>query len=330
VTWPFWKRFVIVALVLLVAMLPPVGASLLWTPEIRGIAVLGFIPGIVGTLKVRWQHGVLLSVVLGAAGAVAILVHDTPALGALLMATLGAAVGLAALRGVHASVLMVPLAAEFLLVSPPPLAGWSMAADAGIAYALTVGAIVLLSGVWTSTLFGVLGRRLPRPPLEPLPREQALTYAVALTVAAAATTYVVLQWYPDGLGAWLIMTVLLLLQPDPHKALRKTVQRVAGTILGVSAAAILLVITDSAALHHALGSLLLVFAMSMHTKPYWRFVSVLTPAIVLMASTGADGVAVDAWRLGWTLAGAALAVVVTLVVNGVLVGRGRRRSPRPA
>lgn len=328
--WPFWKRFVVVALVLLAAMLPVVGVSLLWVPEILGIAVLGFLPAIVGTLKVRWRLGILLSVVLGIAGALAVLVHDTPALGALLMAGLGAAAGLAALRGVHTCVLMVPLAAEFLLVSPPPLAGWSTVGDAGIGYALAVGAIVLLSGVWTSALFGVLGRRLPRPPLEPLPREQALTYAVALTVAAAVATYVVLRWYPDGLGAWLIMTVLLLLQPDPHKALRKTVQRVAGTILGVLAAGLVLVVTDSAAFHHALGSALLVLAMSMHMKPYWRFVSVLTPAIVLMASTGADGVAVDAWRLGWTLAGAALAVVVTLVVNGVLAGRSRRRSPHPA
>lgn len=329
-TWPFWKRFVVVALVLLAAMLPVIGAALLWTPEILGIAVLGFIPAIVGTLKVRWQLGVLLSVVLGIAGTLAILVHDAPALGALLMAVLGAAVGAAALRGLHASVLMVPLAAEFLLVSPPPLAGWSTAGDAGIGYALAVGTIVLLSGIWTSALFGVLGRRLPRPPLEPLPRGQALTYAVALTVAAAAASYVVLRWYPDGLGAWLIMTVLLLLQPDPHKALWKTVQRVTGTILGVSAAGILLVITDSAALHHALGSLLLVVAMSMHMKPYWRFVSVLTPAIVLMASTGADGVAVDARRLGWTLAGAALAVVVTLGLNGIVAVRSRRRSPGPA
>lgn len=330
VSWPFWKRFAVVGLVLAATMAPVIVASLLWAPEVRGIAVFGFLTGIVGTLKARLRLGVVLSAILALATVAAVLSHVHPAFGALLMAALAAAAGLAAMRGLHTPVLMVPLAVEFLLVSPPPLAGWEQPADAGVAYALAVGLVVLLGGLWASAFFGVLARRLPRPALEAVPRGQALTYTVALTVGASAATYIVLRWYPDGLGAWLIMTVLLLLQPDPHRTLHKTLQRIAGTIFGVAGAAAVLLLTESVALHHALGSILFLLALSVHTKPYWRFVTVLTPAIVLLASEGADGIVVDERRLTWTLAGAALAVVVTIAVNGVLAARSRQRAPSPA
>lgn len=326
-SWPFWKRFVVIGVVLAAAMVPVAVGSLLWAPQIRGIAVFGFLVGIVGTLKDRLRLGAVLSALLALATVGAVLAHDHPNLGALLMAALAAGAGLAALHGLQLPVLMVPLAVEFLLVSPPPLAGWEHPADAGVAYALAVGLVVLLGGLWASAFFGVLARHLPRPALEPISRDQAVTYAVALTLGAAAATYIVLRWYPDGLGAWLIMTVLLLLQPDPHRMLNKTLQRIAGTILGVVGAATVLLLTDSSALHHALGSTLLVLTLSMHTKPYWRFVTVLTPAMVLMASRGTDGIAVDESRLTWTLAGAALAIVVTIAINGVLVARSRRARP---
>lgn len=326
---PFWKRYAIIGLVLIAAMLPAVVVSLLWAPGVRGIAVFGLLVASVATLKSDWRLGTALSFVLAGAGTLAVLTHDRPGLGALLMAALAAAAGLAALRGLQTPVLMVPLVAEFLLVTPPPLAGWGPPVEVGAAYAFSVGLVLLLSGIWCTAFFAVLGRRLPKSPPEPVLRGQALTYTAVLMIGAAATTFMVLRWYPDGRGAWLIMTVLLLLQPDPHKMLHKTVQRVAGTLFGVVAAAVFLVLTDSVVLHHVLGSVLLVLALSVHTRPYWRFVTVLTPAIVLMASKGADGISVDERRLGWTLAGAAFAVAVTLTVNGLLALRARHRPPDP-
>lgn len=77
----------------------------------------------------------------------------------------------------------------------------------------------------------------------------------------------------------------------------------------------------------ACGRWVLFLALGVHTRPYWRLVTVLTPAIVLMASKAADGLSVDERRLAWTLAAAAFAVAVTLVVNGVLAFRARHRSP---
>ena len=98
---PFWKRYVTITLVLIAAMLPAVVVSLLWVPGVRGIAVFGLLVASGATLMRDWRLGVTLSLMLSVAGTLAVLSNDLPGLGALLIVTLAAAAGFAALRGLH-------------------------------------------------------------------------------------------------------------------------------------------------------------------------------------------------------------------------------------
>ena len=58
-------------------------------------------------------------------------------------------------------------------------------------------------------------------------------------------------------------------------------------------------------------------------RPYWEYVTVLTPAVILLSASGVDRVRVAEDRVGFTLIAAAVALLIALGVKAILV----RRAP---
>jgi uncharacterized protein (DUF983 family) len=58
-------------------------------------------------------------------------------------------------------------------------------------------------------------------------------------------------------------------------------------------------------------------------RPYWEYVTVLTPAVILLSASGVDRVRVAEDRVGFTLIAATVALLIALGVKAVLV----RRAP---
>jgi uncharacterized membrane protein YccC len=140
----------------------------------------------------------------------------------------------------------------------------------------------------------------------------------ALRAAVIATPVLAWTMLHGGLFAhWATITLVLCLQPYFSATWTRTAARVAGTAIGgLFAAGIGLLAQTQIEL--ALAMLpLTVFAFSIRSVSYGVFIAALTPMVVLLVEQigpGADELHIAFLRVGFTLAGGALAVFGNLVL----------------
>lgn len=172
------------------------------------------------------------------------------------------------------------------------------------------------------------GDRPPAPPrvhpgeprgLAAALRDAALTRSPALRhgvqVAAAAIVALVLARVlsPEHMS-WIVVTTIAVLQPYPGATFGRILERVAGTILGCSVAALLVT-----AFHGALAltiAMVPLSAAAVVTRPrsYRLFVLFLTPVFVLMADHLHASWATLLARIGDVIVGGAIALAATAVL----------------
>lgn len=145
-------------------------------------------------------------------------------------------------------------------------------------------------------------------PLEPIPPMMAWRHAVAagVTAGAATTTVVALDLRH---GYWMVLVLALVLRPSLSETAEQARGRVIGTVAGlVAAVALVLILPIAAALALAALCALLSVAYAL-TKDLVRQTFFAMPGLVLLASSGLAGRAVDVAveRLVFTLGATVLA-----------------------
>jgi uncharacterized membrane protein YccC len=149
-----------------------------------------------------------------------------------------------------------------------------------------------------------------------------LVYTTTITVLCTASTLGVLIWWPGSNGAWLVLTLLVLTQFGRDAHVKRTLHRVAGTVVGVVIAGIVASVSGSEAMLLGIGLVLLVITMVIMLSPhsYFLYSVFITPTVVLFTSSSiADVTTTDAQRLAFTLIGAAL----ILLASGIALGWAR-------
>jgi uncharacterized membrane protein YccC len=217
---------------------------------------------------------------------------------------------------------MVPIFASFLLVAPPAVPPLS-AIPAGF----IAGGVLALGGFWGTAITRVLlGHRLPSVDRKKLGPRAATAYGVIMGVILGVAAWAVLSYAKFHEGAWLLLTLIILLQPSPHDTFAKSLQRMAGTVAGALIAFILILVNVEETFALIMGGLLIFGALALRyvlKRPYWEYVTVLTPAVILLSATGADRMRVAEDRVAFTLIATAVALLVALGVKAFLV----RRAP---
>jgi uncharacterized membrane protein YccC len=149
--------------------------------------------------------------------------------------------------------------------------------------------------------------------LEPLrdnlnPRSLIFRHALRLGVAAAAATALT-----HGLrlshGYWVIITVIIVLQPYAGLTLQRGLQRMLGTVLGAAlAAGLVALVTDPAVI---LLAIVLLFAVAICVQPLSMpaFQVLLTPALVLLAELQSGDWHLAGLRIANTVLGGVLALL---------------------
>jgi uncharacterized membrane protein YccC len=186
--------------------------------------------------------------------------------------------------------------------------------------ALVLAAVALVGGLWGVLAGMFIAQRMPRKPPVPSSFHLALTYGLTLGIVTGAAMAVVVAMQLQHGGAWMILTIIVVAQPGLHRTWTKTRDRLIGTALGFAIAlAVGLVITQTTLV--LLAGLLFMaisaFILLESGRPYWQFVTFLTPAIVLVEGAGTDVVATDMARIWFTVLGAAIAVAVLFVFRAV-------------
>jgi hypothetical protein len=279
-------------------VLPVVLAFLAGGAVAAGGAGLGAVLAFLLALFSGWRRAAYFVVPTLAAAGLSALSSGTP--GWLVgLAVLGLLTGVLATRG-----LLVPLA--FMGIS------WSVSQPTDPAGDLVV---LLLFAAIASTYTILLARRIGVPadtgPVTVTPRN-AVIGGIGLAIAAGLAGFIAQQWDNDN-AYWLPMTIFLLAIPVPGATLSKrAVTRVIGTAVGVGAAGLVSVVIGAPALNYVLafGALVLTLAVP---NPRW-FNAATTAFAIVLALTSTSGVDVGGSRLGATVAGA----IIVIVIAGVL------------
>lgn len=309
-----------VLLLLFLLMIPGIALSIWVLPEAAGPFVIGTLPAITAVTHVGSRLGAQLAVVTGLLGGAAILLQGQPWLAGLFVGVIAGLAGRFARRGLESPVLMVPVVVAYLITEPGKFevgktvmpGSWQMAG---------LTALVLLGGgLWAALLGLLLMRKLPRPPREQVPAADARPYAWAVGIASGLATVVAVLWAPGSSAAWIVLTVILVIRPTRHEMWHKTRDRVLGTIGGGLLAGVVLLTLDFVGAPYglavALGLVVLAVGLAAQAHlPYWKYVFIITPGVILLEGTPNSGLALDLARVGFTVAGAILALLVAVAVR---------------
>lgn len=305
------------------AFIPGLALTAFGLSGLASITTLAALAAMIPALLAPRSITIATIVAVGVASALAVPAATTPWLAALVVGVLGVGAGLASRVNASGVVVLAPISVIFLIATPPQLP------DEGMPGWLLAGLLAGGSALW-GALAGLLIRRLrPRAshdPASPLAWRRVRIYAITLGVVLSAAMYVVVAFDWQHGGGWFAMTFLLILEPYVQDARAKTLQRAYGTIAGFVIAIVLyLIFRDYPAALYVLGFAAAVAALTLRyatTRPYWQYVSLLTPAVVLLEGvrTSITETAVD--RLGFTL----LAVVLAIVLEMILAPLDKRLS----
>lgn len=245
-----------------------------------------------------------------------VFVHGDPLSASLVMGVSCYVAATTARRGIQSPVLLVPATMAIVLVRPPDLP----APFASNAYlAILVGG-VLVTGVWAALVVHIFTRRLPKAEANPVDIAHVWRYAITMGVIVTVTTYIVVKYYDETYAGWLIIAMIVVLQPTSHETLKMAFQRSLGTVGGALVAVVIAELSGSSTLELSLG--MLVFAVGLTVRldvPVWQFVGLVTIAVVLFNSASTDPRTVSLDRVGYTVIGALIVVAIATVYS--MLGR---------
>lgn len=308
-------------LALLIAPLALIGVA--FDSGIALAALPGVAVGFVITLQARSVRvGLIAVAMMSALAFVSTLASASTVASVLWLGLVGVAYGLSGLRGWHRLTMQMAIWCAYIVVNPLQAnAASKLSAIGPVGLSLTAAAITAAATLAAGVVMAILVDRIkgasPARPLAPLLPAQAWAFAIACGALLAIGAAVVLESARFPAGEWLLLTVIVLLQPDRHATLRHTAERIAGTLSGVVAAAVLALALGDGPLTIVLALVLMVAAFAWLQMPnrYWAYVGLFTSGLVLLSAPPGEADALAAARLGFTIAGALAVVVATLLVS---------------
>lgn len=309
------ERNLILNVVALVAavMLPSVVLSAVDWKDVAGIASLAAVTCFIAGTLADWRVALWLAVPLAVASALGFAWAHNPWLAAILMAIIAGARGVATKWGLSGALTTAPISVAFLIAQPPE-------PSSRLPDVIFVGLVVLAAGLYATLMVYLLRNTtaaIPKTP--PLASARAWAYGILLGVLVGVATWFVVYFKLGHPGGWIVLTLIIVLQPYVKDGLAKAMGRAGGTVLGFLIALGVGSITHSPVIISLSGMVAMIIAIVVMAKgsPYWQFACMLTVAIVLFsgANSSVEQLAYD--RLWATLIGVAAAVIVIALLDPI-------------
>lgn len=176
---------------------------------------------------------------------------------------------------------------------------------------LTVGVVMVLVGAYAEIIVLLMKAHTERKPVQ---AKVAIRHGVVMA-AACGLAAAVAQHYQWPHAYWLVMTLAIVLRPFESESLKRSRQRIVGTLAGAIIAAMLSPLPSIVQLVLATACMALMFAY-MTLKDYLLQVTFMTPWVVFMVSSGtmSDTLSTDALRVAYTAIGCVTGGLLALVL----------------
>lgn len=310
---PIKKRLVVGLALLVVLAVPGVVAGLAFHPQAAGAVVLGCIVGMMTVVQGGRKVGYFATAALILLTPLAIVGGAVPIAGAALMALTCFGAGVSAAWGLHTGFIGIPLVMAFLLINPPTISSVAPDRDS-TPYLVAMMVLIGFGSLWIVIIMPILLRKTAAPSLKSNSRSDTIEYTIIITVLCSFGTFAVLFLGLNAHGAWLIITLIVIVQLGPQRTLRMTVSRVGGTLAGALLAALVIAVVPSSSVQLGIGLVTLFAALIARLGPsYWLFVVFLTPTIILLTASG-DAAEVTEQRVLYTVAAGAMVLTAGAIV----------------
>ncbi len=320
------RKVASIGLFLVCLTLPIVVLALMGQPDSAGIWTLGTLETLIILLGVPARYTLPTIAAFGIATTLAVLADGSPLWSLCVMGLVAGVCGLSARYGWWGSASAIPIAIAFVITDPPH----PLRESGTLQNAMLAGVVMALASAWAALFASKLRGRIHFPSANPASTKRTMAFAAVVAVLVGGTSWVVARYDLGHGGAWMMMTILLVMQPYGARTLQRSLHRALGTLLGFAIAfAIGFVIHPPWALF-VLGLACMGIALSLlgGTNPYWKIVTWITPAVVLLEGYSGSVIETDRIRLTYTLVGAAVALTALVVLAGA--DKVRRRVTAPS
>lgn len=324
-SWFNAKHAVTALVITFLPMLPSLALAPLGWGDATGPFLLASMAALMAALFSGYQLGLLVTGGLAVMDMLALIAAPSPWWAGLVMAAGGLLYGLTARRGLTSMIVTAPIAIAFVIADPPQFQQASVLADA-----LLLGLFVVLGGLWGTLIGVILGRKVPRkvPPVKTW--RTAIPFATTIAIVTGVTIGVVVATGIGHTGAWILLTILLVVQPAMKETFQRGLERALGTALGFGITLAVALLINNATVVLIAGMVFLTVAIYVKLDPrsgYWMFTTFLTAGIVLSEGSGSNVLQLDFDRLWASLTGVAIALALLFIFR--LLGV-RDREERPA
>lgn len=317
-----------VAVVLAIPTIPALAFTAFGWGSAIGVWMLGALTGIISTLSSSARTALPAIAALSVAAGLGVANNGNPWGAMLIMGTVAGLSGLVSARGLQSAVSMVPIGAAFI-VTQPPVVMMNASAEGN---ATAVALLIACSAGWGMLVTWTVMRKIHFPAVDPTPPGHARILAIMLTIVVGGAAWFVAHLDLGHGGAWLLMTIIIVIRPGIRITFITGTQRALGTIVGFVIVIALSTIVNQPITMLVVGAVLVGVSLLIRLNPlraYWEFVLVMTPGVVLLVGAGSDEgslheVAVS--RLCFTLIGSALGPIAM----GLLIpftGRSAHAGP---
>ena len=324
------RRAAISTIVVLISVIPSV-VLLAITKEpavtwATGAFILGFVAVLMGGAGVA-TYTVFITAI---ATPVAIVAGGTPIAGAAFMALLCLMLGRMSHYGLHRATLLVPIFMAWMIISPPFWGADKVVDRTDSTFLLWMAITFFVGGIVPVLVFPHFLRKMRMPAPKPHPRSESAPYTIVITVLCTGVTYWVLADTKQYAGAWLISTILVLVQVGDVGTVSKTIQRVVGTLLGMVVVSILVLQVHSMVVLYVIGLVFGIAALTAKFSPhYWVYMALITPTIICFTASSSTQVKnLGEQRAQDVLIGAALVLLASAITIGYShLQKARGESP---
>lgn len=312
------RRTAIAAAVTIILAIPSVVLYLFLHQPAVTWSIVGGIVGLLAVLTGGRELGFLATGILVALTPVAIVAGSVPIAAAGLMAIMSLMLGRSARFGLHRVLLVIPIFMTWMLMEPPFWNPGEVVDRTNPDYLMWMAIIFAVGSAFPVIVMPLVMKKVQILPTQPHDRADTITYTWTITILTTVAIFVLLEYFPQTSGAWLISTILVLTQVGEVGTVRLTVHRTVGTLIGVAVVAILVSIGLPLPVLYVIGLITMIAALDVRFGPhYWLYTALITPTVVLLnssSSTQISGLADQ--RAAFTVIGALLVVLSA----GIAVG----------
>lgn len=280
-----------------------------WKSAVSVAMLGGLATFLAGTMGRGWHTGLVISVPFSIAAALVVWSAPVPIAAAIVLAIAAFLRGYGAKVGLQNALIMCVIALGFIVATPPTF-------NSSVPTPILAGIVMLATTLWVTLVMFVAKRWVHPPTLAPIETTRVLWFSSILAIMVGLATWFIVELKLGHGGGWIILTIVVVYQPNLGDGFKKVAGRVIGTLVGFLLAVIVGLVVGSGPALYLLGTICLVIAMvAMSTgKPYWLFTAFMTPAIVLYDSAGSTVSKVALERLEATLVGLAIVLVFMLLL----------------